>query len=377
MTSNELVAGGDTDFMAVRQLTVDGDQRAIGRASAEAAIATYGWRPEPADREKARARRLWFARHWPQHHTRMEGAAAALGLDVEADTHYLDRIGGMPDGSGCSVSFCPPGTTEEGRGLLGRNYDFFTVSKADMVALMTGQAPTGDGPVWSSRPFVLRSAPADGPATTVLTMEELDGAMEGINSHGLAVALLIADAEGAAPPGDVSPQVGLSSVQLPRFLLDTCASAAEAREALYAAKQYDSGLPLHYLVADASGDSFVWERGPGGQEHVTSSGGGALCVTNHQLHRHPDVEALPADTAATMLTFQRLRTLSAGTSGVMSGKSLRAALDDVRFDAARAEGLPVRTLWRSVFDLTARTMATEFYLGEDRYSPEIEFNLAP
>lgn len=372
----QIVAGGDTDFMAVRQLTARGSQRAIGRAAAEATIATYGWRPVPADPEKARARRAWFERHWPQHHARMEGTADALGLDLEADAFHLDGLGGMPDGSGCSVTYCPPSTTEEGRGLLGRNYDFFTVSKPDMVALMTGQPPAGAGPAWASRPFVLRSAPDDGPATAVITMEELDGAMEGVNSHGLAVALLIADAAGAAPPGDVSPQVGLSSVQLPRFLLDTCATAAEAREALYAAKQYDHGLPLHYLVADASGDAFVWERGPGGHEHVTTSTGGALCVTNHQLFAHPDVDRLPADTADTMLTYQRLRALSASTATTMSAKSVRAALDEVRFDATTAEGDPVRTLWRSVFDLTARTMATEFYLGEDRYSPEIEFTLA-
>lgn len=79
-----------------------------------------------------------------------------------------------------------------------------------------------------SAPYVLTSTPADGHATTVLTMNELDGCMEGINQHRLAVALLIAD--------------------------------AEAADALLGAKQYDLGMPLHYLVADRSGDAFVWER---------------------------------------------------------------------------------------------------------------------
>jgi hypothetical protein len=70
------------------------------------------------------------------------------------------------------------------------------------------------------------------------------------------VALVIADAESAGASAVAGPQVGLSSTQLPRFVLDTCATAAAAAEALLDAKQHDLGLPLHYLVADPSGDAF-------------------------------------------------------------------------------------------------------------------------
>lgn len=146
------------------------------------------------------------------------------------------------------------------------------------------------------------------------------------------------------------------------------------------AKQYDHGMPLHYLVADATGEAFVWERGAGGTEHIIRADG-QLCVTNHLLHRHPDPTRLPADNPETMLTYRRAATLAKRTGEErMSGRLVREALDEVHFDVPAAEraGLPVRTLWRSVFDVHARTMSTRFYLGDNpdgslRYSPEIEF----
>jgi len=203
--------------------------------------------------------------------------------------------------------------------------------------------------------------------------------MEGVNEHGLAVALLIADAETVSAPVDVGPQVGLGAAQLPRFLLDTCATAAEALDALFAAKQYDLGVPLHYIVGDRSGDAFLWERGPGGDERAVRIDGSALCVTNHLVHRHPDPTDLPADNAETMLSYQRYRTLSErGAGSDLSLGSLRSALDAVAFDARNATDYPIRTLWSSVFDLEAATMTTRFFLGDEtdgrpRRSPELEF----
>src|SRR5690606_28886756 len=228
----ETVAGDSGDFMTVRHITVSGSQADIGRALAVEARRTYGWTPAPADPVKARARRAWFTRYWPQHLVRMHGAAAALGLDPETDEFYLDGAGGIPLGSACSTSFYPPTATVDGRAVLGRNYDFFTTGATELFALLAGApAPPIDERPLSARPYVITSVPDDGPATTVLTMNELDGCMEGVNEHGLAVALNLADAENAGTPVDAGPQVGVSSGQLPRFLLDTCRTAEEAKAA--------------------------------------------------------------------------------------------------------------------------------------------------
>lgn len=49
------------------------------------------------------------------------------------------------------------------------------------------------------------------------------------------------------------------------------------------------------------------------------------------------------------------------------------------FTAAEADGYPVRTLWRTVFDVTDRTIAIRFYMGdsdsgEPQYSAETTFS---
>ncbi|QFZ19833.1 C45 family peptidase [Saccharothrix syringae] len=375
--TRELVAGGSGDFMTVHHLVVTGSQAEIGRALAEEA-AGRGWRPVPADPTVARARRAWFARHWPQHHARMAGAAEVAGVAADTDEVHLDGLAGLPAGSGCSATWCAPSATTEGHGLLGRNYDFFTVGWQQMFALMSGgEGPEHEPPV-ASRPYVITSVPDDGPATTLVTMNELDGCMEGINEHGLAIALLIADAEHAGEPVQAGPQVGLGSSQLPRFVLDTCENVEQAKQALLGAKQYDLGTPLHYLIADRSGRAFVWEHTEGGVEHVVEAGGESLCVTNHPLHRRSGpVE--PAKGVETMFTHERLEQLSERMkAGPMSPALLRDALDEVRFDARKAGEFPMRTLWRSVFDLDERTMSTHFYLGDAddgglRYSPELVF----
>lgn len=111
--TTEIVAGSSNDFMAVRHVTASGSQVEIGRALAQQARLAYGWTPAPADRVKARARRAWFARHWPQHLARMQGAAGALGLDAEEV--YLDGLTGIPTGSACSASYYPPDNTVDGR----------------------------------------------------------------------------------------------------------------------------------------------------------------------------------------------------------------------------------------------------------------------
>ncbi|MFI6496677.1 C45 family autoproteolytic acyltransferase/hydolase [Nonomuraea typhae] len=355
------IAGGRDDFQLVRHIQVSGSQAEIGGQLAEEAR-RLGWRPAPVDPQVGRARRSWFAAHWPQHHARMTGAALALGLDPEQDDLTLDGLSMLPQA--CSALWVPPAGSADGHGRIGRNYDFFTLTTSE---IMGGPPAPGELPM-ASRPHVITSRPDDGLASTVLTMSEFDGCMDGINEAGLAVVLLIADFETATPPEDLSPQTGVNSVQLPRFLLDTCESAEQAKAALLRAEQYDFGTPLHYLVADASGQAFVWE----GPDHVAEAGDGPLCVTNHLLRRHPDPAALPEDTPGSFGSFSRLRSLHERSKGaIMSAGDLRASL----LEAEQAGDPTMRTLWSTQFDTAARTMTARFYLGEGRgHSPELVFS---
>ncbi|MEV4009613.1 C45 family peptidase [Nonomuraea angiospora] len=363
------VAGGKDDFQLVHHLTLKGSQFEIGRALTEEAR-RLGWAPTPADPAVNRARRTWFERHWPQHHARMDGAAAALGLDPDQDDLALDGLNYVPEGTGCSALWIPPSAAADGHGRVGRNYDFFPLTSSEVM----GTAPRPGELPMASRPYVITTVPDDGLASTVITMSDLDGCMDGINSAGLAVTLLVADFERAAPPEHVSPQVGVGSVQLPRFLVETCENVEQAQQALLGAKQYDHGTSLHYLVADANGQAFVWERGRDGGEHIVQLGDGPLCVTNHLLHRHPDPMNLPEDTPGSFRTYERLRTLYERSKGVtVSARELRDHLRAVR--QAEDPALPFRTLWTTVFDTADRTLSARFYLGDGRrYSEELGFH---
>ncbi|MEV4174152.1 C45 family peptidase [Nonomuraea sp. NPDC049709] len=363
------VAGSKDDFQLVTHLTLTGSQVEIGRTLTEEAR-RLGWAPAPADPVVNRARRSWFERHWPQHHARMDGAAAALGLDPDQDELALDGLSFIPEGSGCSAMWVPPSAATDGHGRVGRNYDFFPTTASE---IMGGTPRPGELPM-SSRPYVITTIPDEGLSSTVITMNDLDGCMDGINSAGLAVMLLIADFETAAPPeGPIAPQVGLASVQLPRFVIDTCANADQAKQALLGAKHYDYGTPLHYLIADAHGQAFVWERGRDGSEHIIEFGDGPLCVTNHLLHRHPDPMDLPRDSESSFESFARLRSLYERSKGAtLSPRELRDSLRAVR--PAEDPAVPFRTLWTTVFDTADRTLSTRFYLGDgDRYSEELVF----
>ncbi|MFI6322090.1 C45 family autoproteolytic acyltransferase/hydrolase [Nonomuraea sp. NPDC050556] len=363
MNSITQVAGSTHDFQLVRHLETAGSQFAIGRAMAEEARERLGWAPQPADPTVNRARMTWFERNWPQHLARLDGVADAFGVDPDDDSLTLDGLSGLP--MACSALWVPPSAAPDGHGRIGRNYDFFTIT---MSELMGAPPREGELPI-AARPYVITTRPDEGLASVVITMSGLDGCMDGVNEAGLSVALLIADATTAAPPEDTSPQVGVDSVQLPRFLLDTCENVAQAKQALLGAKQYDHGMPLHYIVADADGNAFVWES-----ERIFEVGDAPLCVTNHLLHSHPDPMALPEDTDDTLESYGRLRSLYERSKGAtMSGDDIRQALEAVSPTPDKAW----RTTWSTVFDTHDRTLSTRFYLGDEAgYSGELLFSAA-
>jgi penicillin V acylase-like amidase (Ntn superfamily) len=59
------------------------------------------------------------------------------------------------------------------------------------------------------------------------------------------------------------PAGGLPEVEVCRYVLERCANVDEALDALPLAKHYYLFHPQHFLIADASGRSFVYEMSPG------------------------------------------------------------------------------------------------------------------
>ena len=382
-TATNVVAGGSShDVLTVRHLRLEGTNREIGRRLAAAAEAVHGAAAAPrpvADPIVERARRRWFALHHPVLAERMRGVADHFGIDAEDPSVALDWLGTYDVPAGCSVAFYPGSGTEDGHGILSRNFDFPTASFSEIVGLppLAGERPL------AADPWIVELHPDDGYASVVVGIMDVMGGMDGINEAGLAVALL-ADNETPEPEPTGGPAVGLSEQQVVRYLLDTCATVEEAKQALLLSKHYYFFTPCHFVVADRSGRSFVWEHSPRRNreavvEHRPQPGGPLVC-TNHLLHRWPDPSQLPADdgpmgTAA--LTYHRWRTITAMTSGgaVVDRGDIREQFAAVRFTAPIQEA---RTFWHAMYDVEEASMEISFFLhdrdGSSVYTPPLVFD---
>lgn len=374
ISSTTLLAGGRPgDALTVRHLRVEGTQREIGAALARAAEQVHGSAalPPPADPDLEVVRRRWFDLHHPILAERSRGVADHFGIDPDDPGVSLDWLGTFDVPAGCSVAFAPGTTTKDGHGVLARNFDFPTATFREIVGL-----PPRDGErMLAADPWVVELHPDDGYASVTVGIMDLMGAMDGVNEAGLAVALL-ADNETPDPEPSGTPQVGICEQQVVRYLLDTCATVAEAKAALRIAKHYYFFTPCHFVVADRHGDAFVWEHSPRRnlEAVVPPDPTGRIVCTNHLLHRWPDPALLPTDdgpigTAA--LTYQRWRSLDGalGDGTIVDRDDLRANFAAVAFTAPIAEA---RTFWHAQYDVDAGAADLSFFVhdadGVSRYS---------
>lgn len=383
-TTTTIAGGGAGDFLTVRHFRARGTNREIGRALAEAAQTVHGpaARPRPmADAPVQRARRRWFAERYPAMAERTLGVADAFGVSADDDHMALDWVSTYDVPAGCSVAFYPGEGTKDGHGLLSRNFDFPTATLAQIVGLPSG---LDDRPL-AADPWVVELHPDDGYASVVVGIMDVMGGMDGVNEAGLAVALL-ADNETPEPEPTGGPRVGLSEQQVVRYLLDTCATVDEAKEALLLAKHYYFFTPCHFVVADRTGAGFVWEHSPRRNQEVIVEAdartAGRLVCTNHLLHRWPDPTTLPDDrgpggTAA--MTYGRWRALADATSrgAVVDREDVREQFAGVRFTAPVQQA---RTFWHALYDVDDASAEITFYLhdrdGESRYSDPVRVSVA-
>ncbi|HEY6532572.1 MAG TPA: C45 family peptidase [Acidimicrobiales bacterium] len=379
------LAGGPGHAVTVRHVRAGGTQREIGATLAAAARQVHGSAadPRPADAFVERLRRRWFATNHPAHAERIKGVADEFGLDPDDTGVSLDWLGTYDLPAGCSVAFYPGAGTKDGHGLLSRNFDFPTATFSQIVGLppTPGERPLG------ADPWVVELHPDDGYASVTVGIMDVLGAMDGINEAGLAVALL-ADNESPEPEPTGGAQVGLSEQQVVRYLLDTCATVEEAKAALLLAKHYYFFTPCHFVVADRSGASFVWEHSPRRNREIildaddTGPAGGRLVCTNHLLHRWPDPTLLPTDdgpfgTAA--LTYDRWRSLHQADVGdaVVDRDEIRRRFEAIRFTAPIVEA---RTFWHALYDVDSAAMEVAFFThdegGRSVYSEPLELRLS-
>jgi hypothetical protein len=366
--SDSVIAGGKGDFMEVRHVVLKGSNEAIGKALAEIARDRHGVKPmASSDGLRTRAQRRYFEKNAPLLLDRMRGVAAAYGKRVDDDRWNFSWLDYGHFTGGCSVIYCPPDVMADGRGLVSRDYDFST-GRIGGKRLGPGEHAS------TSRPYVVEMYPDRGYASlAVCSYDLLSGVLDGINSEGLTVALLADDELSRRfrmePAGWGA--VGLGVVQVPRVLLDTCASVDEAKEALLTNKQYYEVGQVHYLVADRHGKAFVWEYSHAhNREYIVEHPGKPLVTTNFSLHSYLEDGKPPSGKAAEKVCprYCILADKLNGHQGKLTVGQVAQThklVDMTQTPARDSPWAPTRTLWHALYCPERRSMRISFYLRDE------------
>lgn len=387
---NRVVAGSPKDSMEVRHLVLNGTNEEIGRSLATIARERYQAKLQPSqDTLRTRAQRRYIERNYPILYDRMRGAASAFGKRLEDDAWNWSELGFTELRAGCSVMYLPSQVTNFGSGVVSRDYDF-TTGSLGFGFLETGMLhPT-------ARPYVVEMHPDRGYSSIALVAYELlSGVLDGINSEGLTVTLAMDDEVFSKQPIDPTrgPSAGLGELQTLRMLLDTCGNVAEAKEALLQTKQYYEFVPVHYLIADRFGNSFIWEYSQAhNREYILESPAKPLVMTNFTLHR-VSTDGLPPTVEQARAVCRRYCTLSEqlARGEAMSVEQIKQAHRKVDCElpkSAEPHRPPVRTLWHSLYYPEERRLQVSFYLRDEEVAGQpdkvkvvrsdyVEFKLDP
>lgn len=365
----EIVAGGPNDFMTVRHLKLKGSNQEIGQSLAKTAQTLHGTTLGKAD-DTLVNRARWFEHHYPAMAERAKGVCSAYSAsyaELEVDPFSLGYD--LLNQPGCSTVFYPGSKTESRHAILSRNYDFGTRTYAEMI----GREPRAKDRAFTADPYLLELHPANGLASLALVSYDLlCGCIDGVNEKGLTVALLADDmSEGSEPTR--GPRVGLGEIEVPRFLLDTCATVEEAIIAVQNLERYYSFIPCHYIVGDSGGHSAVLEWSiPDGKLLVTASKDKPQIVTNHLLAKFSDRHQFPTDqwAAGSFNRYCKLEDQITGAKGKLSMAQIKTFNQSVQAGPDKGpqsladDPKPHRTLWHSVYDCHERSVEISFYLGE-------------
>ena len=357
----KIVAGGPEHFMEVRHVVLKGTNYQIGKKIAEIAK-REGIVAEPfGDPLRNRVQRAYIENSYPILYERMKGVADAYGLSIENDIYDFSSVGEPIEPPACSAVFYPGQFTRNVHGILSRNYDFTTGN-------LQGKYPGEDEKAVMARPFIFEIYPDNGyPSLYINNFDYLGGTLDGINSEGVAVAVL-AEAE-AAGMKEPSLGIGMHELMCMRYLLDNCKDVTEAKQAMLYLKHYYIFLPCHYIIADKFGKSFVFEFSPLRNRTFMVDGDGPQCVTNHLISKYDSINQVPKGKNSIRGSFSRLEILrrecKKGSGFSLDEiKKINAKVADQPYISNDRIYAPGRTLWHSIYDLDERKLSVKFYLGE-------------
>ncbi len=357
-----VVAGGPDRFAEVRHVVLKGSNFEIGKKIGELSIGDGAPVTPTGDPIMNRAKREYMAKNYPIHYERMKGVAAAYGLNIDDDSYdFSGLFQSQMSPPGCSVAYYPAGSTGSGHDVLSRNYDFTTGD-------ITGRRPQGDRLAMMARPFLFEIHPDTGYSSLSLcAFDYLGGVLDGINSEGLAVAILAEEESGDKVGLEPGSEAGMHELMGMRYLLDNCKNVEEAKAALLSLKHYYSFIPCHYIVGDRSGKSFLFEFSPNRNRSYILDGDGPQCVTNHLVFHHQKIEDFPETDLNWSMRRYKMLEESIRAKQIFTIEEIAAINDSVAVPPnvpGDSQFAPGRTLWYAQYDLDSLTLTVRFYLGE-------------
>ncbi|MBE5159995.1 linear amide C-N hydrolase [Vibrio parahaemolyticus] len=376
-----------------RHIIVEGSYEEIGYDLAKLAQKEYGCSSLERynDPVYGEARRDYFAKNWPSMNERAKGVRRAFGID-EHDNSFdasglpfdlYDITYSTPQGpkTMCSGLVLPKEKTENGKSaFVGRNWD---MNNTPLWSAFFGKESPEGAFGCGERLVILEVRPETGYKHILVGAHELlTPFLDGMNEKGLYTAVLM-DPEtagefgGATTGGFIN---GHTSCQLPPFLLETCATVAEAKQAILQSRIYQAAVVIHLLIADAEGNATIFEVDPktNGYIFTDRKPGEPLFVTNHSVETYSTPDTYPAFAEENEHnTFNRMCMLNEAydkkvatmkDGDVLTKNDSRELIDVVKcgfVDCKLAQCVEdERTLINTSCDLSKRQLSFRFYLKD-------------
>jgi hypothetical protein len=364
---------GDDVYVQVRHVRIEGSNGYIGEQLARLARRHHGTEPAPfSDPHYVQAKGQYFQRNYPEHWQRIQGVLKTFqssGSIGPWDFSTLPFNAEFP--GACSCVFYPSKVSKNGHNQVCRGMEFVKGTVKEMFGLPSASQERGI----MADPYIVEVYPDKGyPSLYICCCDLLAGCMDGVNSEGLAGFILV---DKRIPINDIriggDQVVGHNQMQLLRHVLDHCATVKEAKTLLLSANLHHVLKGCHFMIADASGDSFIFEKDHRDQRNYFTDGEGEIQImTNHPVHNQASVEAMAAiDYPDPYTSENRYCILHEGIqehTGSFTRTDMATLGERVfpRMLSAELGGVKVvnRPIWQVIYDLDERSMAVRFYLRD-------------
>lgn len=125
-------------------------------------------------------------------------------------------------------------------------------------------------------------------------------------------------------------------------------------------------LPLHFLIADRFGNSFIWEYSPQHNKEFIINGNKEIqIITNFPVHQYLNLVNFPANEDKSC-PFERYKTILAATkiNKLISKNQIKEInskvfIRDEMYLVKQKE--PVRTIYHNLYDTSKKSMEISFY----------------